>query len=352
MQSKWRNIDPPNRFETIHSTPDLEHWEAAEERPDESIRPSTQFFDDQSKSLVSENDSPDIPFTYSANPYRGCEHGCSYCYARNTHEYLGLNAGLDFDSKIIVKQEAPQLLKQFLGRKAYQCKSIAFSGVTDCYQPAERHFRLTRQCLEVAWECRQPVSIITKNALVLRDIDILTQLAQMRLVHVFLSINSLDATLARSMEPRTSTPTARLRAVKQLADAKIPVGVMVAPIIPALTDSEIPAVLAAAKEAGAMAAGMVLLRLPLSVEPVFLDWLQKTQPESYSRVEQRIRATRDGNLNSSKWGERMSGVGETAEQIAQLFKVFAKKHDLPSKLSPLDTSQFRPPQQSGQKLLF
>lgn len=305
MQSKWRNIDLPNRFETIHSTPDLEHWEAAEGRPDESIRPSTQFFDDQSKSLVSENDSPDIPFTYSANPYRGCEHGCSYCYARNTHEYLGLNAGLDFDSKIIVKQEAPQLLKQFLGRKAYQCKSIAFSGVTDCYQPAERHFRLTRQCLEVAWECRQPVSIITKNALVLRDIDILTQLAQIRLVHVFLSINSLDATLARSMEPRTSTPTVRLRAVKQLAEAKIPVGVMVAPIIPALTDSEIPAVLAAAKEAGAMAAGMVLLRLPLSVEPVFLDWLQTTQPESYSRVEQRIRATRDGNLNSSKWGERM-----------------------------------------------
>lgn len=352
MQPKWRNIDPPNRFESVHSTPDFEHWESAEESPDTTIRPTTQFYEDQSKSLISENDSPDIPFTYSANPYRGCEHGCSYCYARNTHEYLGFNAGLDFDSKIVVKREAPRLFREFLSRKSYQCQSISFSGVTDCYQPAERHFRLTRQCFEVALECCQPVSIITKNALVLRDLDLLVPLASRNLVHVYLSINSLDADLARSMEPRTSTPLARLRAVKELANAKVPVGVMAAPIIPSLTDSEIPAVLAAAKEAGAMSAGMVLLRLPLTVEPVFREWLRQAQQEKQSRIEQRIRSTRDGQLNSSQWGDRMRGTGKTAEQIQQLFQVFAQKHGLNSRLTPLDTTQFTPPERSGQKRLF
>jgi len=352
MQPKWRNIDPPNRFESVHSTPDFEHWENADESPDTTVRPTTQFFEDQSKSLISENDSPDIPFTYSANPYRGCEHGCSYCYARNTHEYLGFNAGLDFDSKIIVKREAPRLFREFLSRKSYQCQSISFSGVTDCYQPAERHFRLTRQCLEVALECRQPVSIITKNALVLRDLDLLVPLANKNLVHVYLSINSLDAELARSMEPRTSTPLARLRAVKELAVAKVPVGVMAAPIIPSLNDSEIPAVLAAAKEAGAMSAGMVLLRLPLTVEPIFREWLRQAQQEKQGRIEQRIRSTRDGQLNSSQWGDRMRGVGKTAEQIQQLFQVFAQKHGLNARLAPLDTTQFMPPERSGQKRLF
>lgn len=352
MQPKWRNIDPPNRFESVHSSPDFEHWESSEESPDNTVRPTTQFFEDQSKSLISENDSPDIPFTYSANPYRGCEHGCSYCYARNTHEYLGFNAGLDFDSKIVVKREAPRLLREFLARKSYQCQSISFSGVTDCYQPAERHFRLTRQCLEVALECHQPVSIITKNALVLRDLDLIVPLASRNLVHVYLSINSLDAELARSMEPRTSTPLARLRAVRELALAKVPVGVMTAPIIPSLNDSEIPAVLAAAKEAGAKTAGMVLLRLPLTVEPVFREWLRQAQKEKQSRIEQRIRSTREGEMNSSEWGTRMRGSGKTAEQIQQLFQVFAQKHGLNSRLPSLDTTQFSPPEKNGQKRLF
>src|SRR5262245_2076623 len=287
-------IDPPNRFEKTRQERDFEHLDGDREYLDGLQKRPVEYLSDASRSIVSENDSPDVPFRYSVNPYRGCAHGCAYCYARNTHEYLGFNAGLDFETRIVVKRDAPDLLRQFLSRNSWKPEPITFSGVTDCYQPAEREFRLTRKCLETVLECRQPVSIITKNALVLRDLDVLCELARWNLVYVFLSITSLDPELARTMEPRTSTPSARLRAVQELAAANVPVGVMLAPIIPGLNDSEIPSMLEAAKNAGAKSAGYVFLRLPLAVEPVFLEWLRRTQPLKAERVERRLRQSRHG----------------------------------------------------------
>jgi DNA repair photolyase len=346
-------IDPANRFEKTHREPDYEHFEGDDEFLAGRDERPIEYLADTSKSIISENDSPDIPFRYSVNPYRGCVHGCSYCYARNTHEYLGFSAGLDFETKIIVKHNAADLLREFLSRDSWKPEPITFSGVTDCYQPAERRYRLTRQCLEVALESRQPVSIITKNALVLRDLDLLREMAGRRLVHVFLSITSLDAELARVMEPRTSIPAARLRAVRELADAEVPVGVMTAPLIPGLNDSEVPALLEAAADAGARSAGYTLLRLPLSVEPVFREWLNRTQPLKVERVEQRLRQSRQGKLSDSAWGKRMRGSGEIADQIARMFEVFRNKVGLDRRLPPLDASQFVPPiGRSGQLRLF
>ncbi|GIW93537.1 MAG: radical SAM protein [Pirellulaceae bacterium] len=270
---------------------------------------------DQTKSIVSENDSPDIPFRYSVNPYRGCAHGCAYCYARPTHEYFGLSAGLDFETKIFVKLRAPELLEQWLAEPARSGEPIMFSGVTDCYQPIERELQLTRRCLEVVWRCRQAVGIVTKNALVTRDLDLLVPMAQENLVNVSISITSLDQSLTRDLEPRTSSPQARLRAIEQLSSAGVPVSVMVAPVIPGLNDTEIPAILRAAAEAGARGAGYVLLRLPLAVASVFLEWLDRFRPELRQRVENRVRETRGGKLNSATFGERMRGTGHLAEQI-------------------------------------
>lgn len=346
-------INPPNRFETTHREPDLAHVEWDQEYLEGLAERTVEYLPDASKTIVSENDSPDVGFRYSVNPYRGCQHGCSYCYARPTHEYLGLNAGLDFETKIIVKYDAPALFREFLSRKKWQPEVVVFSGVTDCYQPAERQFKLTRRCLEVALECRQPVGIITKNALVVRDIEILREMAEHRLVHVNVSVTSLDAELARVMEPRTSIPGARLRAIQMLNSANVPVRVMVAPIIPGLNDSEVPAILEAAKSAGAGAAGHVLLRLPFTVRPVFLEWLERTQPLKAQRVTSYIRQARDGKLNDPRWGTRMSGTGPMADQIHEMFEVFTKKLGLDGKLAPLDFSNFRRPENStGQRLLF
>ncbi|MCG6156640.1 PA0069 family radical SAM protein [Rubinisphaera margarita] len=346
------HLDPPNRFERVHVEPDFEHleWdvEYLKERADRKI----QYLADSSRSIVSENDSPDVPFRFSLNPYRGCAHACPYCYARNSHEYLGLNAGLDFETRIFVKHEAPKLLRDFLSRDRWVPEPIIFSGVTDCYQPAERKFRLTRQCLEVASDCHQPVSIITKNALVLRDLDLLRDMAARRLVHVNLSITSLDVELARVMEPRTSIPAARLRAVESLANAGVPVRVMVAPLIPGLNDHEAAGILKAARDAGAVDARYVLLRLPLTVEPVFREWLERTQPLKAEKVESLVRQTRSGKLNESNWGERMVGSGEIANQIRTMFQVFRQKYGF-SNLPELDVTQFVPPQpSSGQLRLF
>ena len=311
-----------------------------------------EYFEDASKSIVSENHSPDISFRYSINPYRGCVHACSYCYARNSHEYLGLNAGLDFETKIFVKHRAAELFRAFLRKPGWSPEPVAFSGVTDCYQPAERDYRLTRQCLEVANQCNLPITIVTKNALVLRDLDILTDMAERNLVHVSISINTLDIELARVMEPRTSIPSARLRAIKELTDRDVPARVMVAPIIPALNDHDVPRVLESAKEAGATDARYTLLRLPLTVEPVFREWLERTQPLRAEKVLERIRGTRDGKLNDSSWGQRMTGSGEIADQIRSMFNVFRKKHgfrDLPK----LVTDAFNPPTPNcGQMSLF
>jgi DNA repair photolyase len=332
---------------------DLAEVEHDEEYLDSLRNRPTEYLPDHSRSIVVENNSPDVGFRYSINPYRGCSHGCSYCYARPTHEFLGLNAGLDFETKVFVKLEAPALFREFLSRDSWKCESIAISGVTDCYQPAERQFRVTRGCLEVAAEFQQPVSLITKNALVLRDIDILRAMAEHQLIHVNVSVTTLDAELVRTMEPRTSTPTARLRTIRTLREAGVPVRVMVAPIIPGLNDTEIPAILAAVREAGAQHAVFTMLRLPLTVAPVFQEWLQRAQAGRAQKIESRIRAMRSGKLNNSKFGDRMSGSGAMADQIARLFRLVARQHGLDQGLPPCDCTRFcRPKPKSGQMWLF
>jgi DNA repair photolyase len=342
------HLRPPGRFALTITEPDAEARE-----PDEAARPQTEFIRDHPRSVVTENDSPDIPFRYSLNPYRGCEHGCVYCYARPGHEYLGLDAGLGFETRIFYKEDAPGLFRDFLCRESWFPEPIVLSGVTDPYQPVERRLRLTRGCLEVAVEARQPVGLITKNALVLRDLDLLRDLAADRLVHVNISLTTLDAALARSMEPRTSAPAARLRAVEELAAAGVPVRVLTAPIIPGLNDSEIPALLAAVKQAGAAAAGWQLLRLPLSVAPVFREWFQRERPGLAGRVEGRIRDTRRGRLNDAAFGRRLRGSGELARQIGALFRLFARRHGLDGDLPPYALDRFRPPRpRSGQLRLF
>ncbi|MES2792806.1 MAG: PA0069 family radical SAM protein [Planctomycetota bacterium] len=352
-KGRGSHLSPANRFEKVHVEEDWEHFDGDEEFLDEVSRTTTQYFPDSSKSIISENDSPDVFFRYGLNPYRGCSHGCAYCYARPTHEYLGLNAGIDFESKIFVKERAPELFREFLSRPNYQSELIVMSGVTDCYQPAERKYRLTRGCLEVALEFRQPMEIITKNALIVRDLDLLALMASQKLIEVNISLTSLDQELTRSLEPRTSSPTAKLRAIRALTDAGVPVRVMVSPIIPGLNDSSIPAVLEAAREAGAQAATYVLLRLPLTVAPVFQEWLERTHPTQRERIEHLIQNTRDGGLYSSKFGERMRGTGAIADQIQQTFRVFRRKFGYAEQLPALDYSNFEVPRpKSGQLRLF
>jgi DNA repair photolyase len=345
-QAKGRGspINPPNRFGGPYYLPILEPVEH---------NPPTEYIPDHARTIVTENNSPDVGFRYSVNPYRGCSHGCAYCYARPTHEYLGLSAGLDFETKIFVKEAAPELFREFLARPSWQPQPIALSGVTDPYQPAERRFLLTRRCLEVAVEACQPISLITKNALVLRDLDLLRRLAAANLIHVNMSVTTLDAALARSLEPRTSTPAARLEAIRQLRQAGVPVRVFIAPVIPGLTDSEIPAILAATAQAGAQAAAFMLLRLPGAVAPVFRAWLAQRQPSRAARIEGRIRGVRGGKLNEAAFGKRMRGTGEMAQQITQLFRLFCRKHGLDGGLPPYDCSRFRPPREkNGQQWLF
>jgi DNA repair photolyase len=338
------HLNPPNRFQTTRKEADWEQLEwDTEYLLEQAKNRKIQYLDDKSKSIVTENNSPDIRFRYSVNPYRGCVHACSYCYARPYHEYLGFNAGLDFETKILVKHDAPKLLEQFLARKNWEPEMISFSGITDCFQPAEREFKITRQCLEVASKANQPIGIVTKNALVVRDLDILAPMAAKRLVTVCVSVTTLDSALARTMEPRTSIPKARLRAISELAKAGIPTKVLVAPIIPGLNDNELPAILQAAKEAGAHGAGYVLLRLPLTVEPVFLEWLQRTQPDHKDRVLNRIRQCREGSLSDSKFGSRMRGSGEIAEQIKHMFQLFSRKYGLDQPLPELNCELFTPP---------
>ena len=346
-------LQPPNRFKSSRTIPDYADFENDPEFLNDRRRVATQFLSDESKSIVSENDSPDVPFRFSVNPYRGCEHGCAYCYARPYHEYLGLNAGIDFESKIFVKHNAPQLLKEWLARENWQPEQISFSGVTDCYQPCERRFELTRQCLQICLDCRQPMSVITKNALVVRDLDLLSQMAEYNGVHVNISLTTLDSGLARSLEPRTSSPEARLRAIQDLSAAGIPVRVMTAPIIPGLNDSEIPALLQAAAQAGARHASFNVVRLPYAVKPIFLEWLERVEPLKRDRVVGHLQSVRGGELTSSQFGERMRGTGQIAEQIKQSFRLFARKSGLDQPLPKLSAEHFvRPLPASGQLRLF
>ncbi|MDA1231211.1 MAG: PA0069 family radical SAM protein [Planctomycetota bacterium] len=345
--------NPANRFLTVIHEADFEQLEFDDEFLRQLERPATRYFDDTSKSVISENDSPDIPFRYSLNPYRGCLHGCSYCYARPTHEYLGLSAGLDFETKIFVKRNAPKLFRDWLARPRYHCEPVMLSGVTDCYQPIERKLQITRQCLEVALEAKQPMSLITKNALVTRDIDLLSELAALGLSKVALSINSLDQELAKVLEPACSAPAARLEAIRKLSDAGIPVHVMVAPIIPGLNDNEMPAVLKAAAEAGARSASYIMVRLPLAVETIFIDWIRRHRPTHADKIDSRLRAVREGKLSQSEFRIRMRGTGPIAEQILALFKLSRQRCGLDTTLPASRTDLFKSPRaSSGQMHLF
>jgi DNA repair photolyase len=345
-------IRPLSRFDTITRV-NLEMVDPDSNDLADRSNPATEFIPDRTKSVISENDSPDVGFRFSLNPYRGCEHGCSYCYARPTHEFLGYDAGLGFETKIVVKRDAPRLFRGFLARDSWVPEPIILSGVTDPYQPCERGFQLTRKCLQVAADAFQPIGIITKNALIVRDLDLLAPMAADCLVRANISITSLNPALARTMEPRASAPAARLRAVRELSAAGVPMNVMIAPVVPGLNDSEIPAILAAAKEAGAKSAGYVLLRLPFSVAPVFLDWLDRAWPEGKVRVERLVRDTRDGKLNDSEFGVRMCGSGDYAAMIGHMFQVFSRRHGLDGGIPPLDCSRFSPPPDAnGQGRLF
>ncbi len=342
IPGRGATFNPPNRFERIHLEPMAEET-AAEGGEPAAPRPTTQFYVDGTESVLVRNDSPDVPFTWGLNPYRGCEHGCAYCYARPYHEFLGWSSGLDFESRIMVKLRAPGLLRAELASPRWQPETIGMSGVTDCYQPAERRFRLTRGCLEVLAACRQPVGIVTKNFLVTRDGDLLAELARFQAVQVSLSITTLDPALAARLEPRAASPARRLQAVGLLASAGVPVNVMVAPVIPGLTDHEIPAILAAAAGQGARSAAYEILRLPHAVKDIFLAWLDAHEPAKKERVLARLRAVKGGQLNVTEFGARMRGTGVFGRQIDDLFHAAARRAGLNREEIILSAAHFRRP---------
>ncbi|HTG32805.1 MAG TPA: PA0069 family radical SAM protein [Thermoanaerobaculia bacterium] len=336
--------NPKNRFETL-----------VVERDEEVPGPEwieTELLRDTSKSIIAYNDSPDVGFSASVNPYRGCEHGCVYCYARPFHEYLGFSAGLDFESRILVKEDAPALLRKELSSPKWKPQTVAMSGVTDCYQPAERRLEITRRCLAVLAEFRNPVGVITKNELVTRDIDILQELNEHQAAMVMLSITTLDPEVARRMEPRASHPRDRLKAIERLAAAGIPVGVMVAPVVPAITDHEMPKILEAAAAAGARTAGYVVMRLPGAVAGLFERWLEEHFPDRKEKVLNRIRDLRGGQLYDPRFGNRMRGEGLFADQIRATFQTFKRRYGLDQPFPELSTDAFRRPGQVEQLGLF
>lgn len=329
--------NPMNRFERIIYTLDEEC------DPADAPLPTTEYYKDTSKTIISTNDSPDIGFEASLNPYRGCEHGCIYCYARPTHEYLGLSSGLDFESKIFVKEDAPRLLRKELVSPKWEPKVLVMSGVTDCYQPIERKLEITRRCLEVLLDFRNPVVLITKNRLIARDVDLFKQMAEYDGVVANISLTTLNADLARVMEPRASSPSHRLAAIEELSRAGVPVNVMVAPIIPGLTDHEMPSIIKHAHDAGAQSAGYTVVRLPYAVKDLFERWLEDHFPGRKNKVLNRLRSLRDGKLNDSSWGKRMSGEGIFADEIAKLFEVAVRKSGMKPRFRGLSTQAFRNP---------
>ncbi len=346
VKGRGASSNPVNRFERLHVVADGSRVD-----PDDPS-PRTKFLRDSSRSILSRNDSPDVAFGYTLNPYRGCEHGCIYCYARPTHEYLGFSAGLDFETKILVKHEAPTLLRAALSSPRWTPAPIAMSGVTDPYQPVERRLRLTRGCIQVLAEFRNPLAVVTKNHLVTRDTDLLAELAARGAATVALSVTTLRPDLQRVLEPRTATPDRRLDAIRSLTEAGVPVRVMVAPVIPGLTDQEIPAILAAAAEAGARAASYSLVRLPHGVREMFADWLEAHVPQRRDRVLNRIRDTRRGRLHDSCFGRRMTGDGAYADHVRQLFETTRRKHRLHDGASALSAAAFRRPPPGDQLGLF
>ncbi|WP_041165078.1 PA0069 family radical SAM protein [Mesorhizobium opportunistum] len=329
-------INPSGRFEPFTRHVFDDGWSSLEELP--PFKTEVQV--EKPRTIITRNESPDISFDRSINPYRGCEHGCVYCFARPTHSFMGLSPGLDFESKLFAKPDAARLLDKELSKDGYQPRTIAIGTNTDPYQPIEKQYRIMREILEVLEARGHPVGIVTKSALVTRDIDILSRMAERGLAKVALSVTTLDRMLARTMEPRASTPTKRLEAIRQLSDAGIPASVMVAPIIPGLTDQEMERILDSASAAGAREAGYVVLRLPLEVSPIFKDWLLRHYPDRYRHVMSLIRSMRDGKDYDSEWGKRMKGAGPYAWQIGRRFEITAKRLGLNAERRTLRTDQF------------
>jgi len=318
----------------------LDHIEGLDEPLLENS--ATQLFEETPKKIVSESNSPDLSHMYSINPYQGCEHGCIYCYARNTHEYFGFSAGLDFERKIIVKRNAAELLEDYFNKKNYQPVCILLSGNTDCYQPIERKLEITRSLLQVFLKYKNPVSIITKNNVILRDLDILTELAAMNLVHVNVSITSLNEQLRQKLEPRTVTASGRLSVIQKLTENGIPCRVMAAPIIPGLNSNEVPNIIKAAADRGALAAGFTIVRLNGSIAEIFTDWIHKAFPQKAEKVLNMIRSVHDGKLNDSEFGRRMSGEGKIAESIHQMFRMACNRFLDGREMPEFDYSLFVP----------
>ncbi len=348
-------LNPGNRFEStrlhvLGEHLDLVMIESSEHPGGGQVK--TEVYADASRSILNKIDSPDIGFNWSINPYRGCEHGCIYCYARPFHEMLGFSSGLDFETKIMAKLDAPRMLRKELARPKWNGEVIAMSGVTDCYQPIEAKLGISRGCLEVFADCRQPVGIVTKNRLVLRDLDLLKELSRHNAVRVAVSVTSVDPKLAQVLEPRASSPKERLKTIAKLSDAGVPVIAMVAPIIPGINDRQIPQVLEAVAAAGALSASYVLLRLPYQIKDLFTDWLQRHFSDRAQHVLSLIRQCRDGQLYDATFGKRMRGSGQVAEQIRQIFNHFKHRHHLDRSVSRMSNSGFRRPEADGQMSLF
>ncbi len=339
-------INPAGRFETLERVAVDDGWQMLEDMP--PFKTEVQV--EKPRTVITRNDSPDIPFDRSINPYRGCEHGCIYCFARPTHSYMGLSAGLDFEAKLFAKPDAPRLLERELSKPGYKVKPIAIGTNTDPYQPIEREWRIMRQILEILDKANHPVVIVTKSALILRDIDILKSMAERGLAKVGISVTTLDRKLARSMEPRASTPAKRLEAIKTLSEAGIPVAVMMAPVIPALNDHEIERILDSGKAAGASEASYVLLRLPLEVSPLFRDWLLQNYPDRYRHVMSLVRSMRDGKDYDAEFGKRMKGAGPYAWQISRRFEMATKRLGLMRRSLHLREDLFISPNSDGVQL--
>ncbi|RUV01613.1 PA0069 family radical SAM protein [Mesorhizobium sp. M1A.F.Ca.IN.020.06.1.1] len=341
-------INPSGRFEPVSRHVFDDGWNSLEELP--PFKTEVQV--EKPRTIITRNESPDISFDRSINPYRGCEHGCVYCFARPTHSFMGLSPGLDFESKLFAKPDAARMLDRELSKSGYQPRTIAIGTNTDPYQPIEKQYRIMREILEVLEARGHPVGIVTKSALVTRDIDILSRMAERGLAKVALSVTTLDRMLARTMEPRASTPTKRLEAIRQLSDAGVPASVMVAPIIPGLTDPEMERILDSARAAGAREAGYVVLRLPLEVAPIFKDWLLRHYPDRYRHVMSLIRSMRDGKDYDSEWGKRMKGAGPYAWQIGRRFEIAAKRLGLNAERRQLRTDQFVAGSGVGEQLML
>lgn len=348
LKGRGAQFNLKNRFEKREYT--FENIELPDDEP--FIADSkTEYLQTHPKTIINEVDSPDLGMVYSMNPYQGCEHGCIYCYARNSHQYWGYSPGLEFEQKILIKENAPALLRKAFDHKKWQPKTIMLAGNTDCYQPIERKKQITRKMLEVCLEYKHPVSIITKNSLVIRDIDILTELAKLNLVHVNVSVTTLDEELRLKMEPRTTTGKQRLKIIEKLSEKDIPVNVMAAPIIPGLNDHEIPQIIKAAAEKGATSAAYTIVRLNGAVAEIFEDWIHKAYPDRAEKVLSQIADCHGGKLNDSRWGTRMRGEGNIARAIGDLFKMSKLKYLKGKVHRPYDFTQFRRPQR-GQLSLF